>query len=171
MIVSDQLLYQLAKSHDELLAALKGMHETFKPYADYNAATRRQINRAEDAIEAAKEEGPMILTRQLRVSLAYDDVKLLAESGKSLADAAKILGVPYSSLHRFSTEHSILFNRPEYQPRPPKPFNLERYKEIKALRAAGWKYEAIASLYGLTRERIRQVVSKGDQKAKAGIHE
>lgn len=40
----------------------------------------------------------------------------------------------------------------------------ERNRAVIALRAAGWPLDRVARLFGITRERVRQIESKGYEK-------
>jgi DNA-directed RNA polymerase specialized sigma24 family protein len=55
--------------------------------------------------------------------------------------------------------------RAELDRRTPKPRNGERDREIRRLRAGGWRHKAIAARFNMTEGAVRQVCHRGRRKA------
>lgn len=105
--------------------------------------------------------------RDIRVEFRasrLDAMKRLAAEGKSLMEAAVELGIGYSHLNQIALNNSIRFRR---QNATKNLAIVVRNKEVLARFAAGSTLQEIGDEFGITRERVRQIVEKSGTKPRA----
>lgn len=84
-----------------------------------------------------------------------DDLKAFAEAGKTRQEAAAHFDLSLSTIGRISQAHNIDFVHGTYTPD-----NVSRAEAMASMYASGKTLREIGELFGVTRERVRQVVSK-----------
>lgn len=83
------------------------------------------------------------------------ELQAAADAGLSRSEAARHFGVSYGVMHQASVKLGIEFNRPGKGPA-----NEDRADAMEAMYRAGKTLEEIGGLYGVSRERVRQIISK-----------
>lgn len=88
--------------------------------------------------------------------LFIDHLRELAAAGLTLAEAAKDAGIGYTCLCRLAGDHDISFKR---QMRSERPAAKMRAQDMRQRYEDGETLEQIGQRYGLTRERVRQILT------------
>lgn len=78
-----------------------------------------------------------------------------AEQGLTRQEAAESLGLTYATIHRYAAKLSLEFKRPGTGPA-----DAERSAAMVAMFQAGKTLAEIGELYGVSRERVRQILNK-----------
>jgi hypothetical protein len=94
---------------------------------------------------------------RLSTQLLIEHLRTLAERGLTLAQTAKETGLSYTSVVKYSIEHDITFKR---QMMAPRPGTLARAQDMRQRYEDGETLEQIGQRYNLTRERVRQILTK-----------
>jgi hypothetical protein len=94
---------------------------------------------------------------RLSTKLLIEHVRDLAGQGKTLAEAADKAGLSYAYLCKLSNDHEIIFTRQKMSERPE---GRARAEDMRQRYENGETLEQIGQRYSLTRERIRQIISK-----------
>jgi hypothetical protein len=89
--------------------------------------------------------------------LLIEHLRSLAAQGKTLAQAAGECGLAYNYLSRLSSLNDISFTR---QIMAPRPGTKTRAQEMRQRYEDGETLESIGKRYGVTRERVRQIMTK-----------
>lgn len=87
--------------------------------------------------------------------IGIEEFREAAAAGISRMDAARRFGVSYSTIHKICSETGVEFDRPGKGAA-----DEERADAMEAMYRAGKTLEEIGQLYGVSRERVRQVISK-----------
>ena len=82
-------------------------------------------------------------------------VKLVTEGNLTVLEASKVTGVPKSKI--YYAIRSKVSGKP---PRSPNPQNLARWNEMVAKRSAGVSLARIGKEYGVSRQRVHQLLAK-----------
>lgn len=88
--------------------------------------------------------------------LLVEFLRKIAADGKTLAQAAAETGLSYHYVARISNERDISFARQKMADRP---VNRARATDMRRRYEDGQTLEAIGRQYGLTRERVRQIMT------------
>jgi transcriptional regulator with XRE-family HTH domain len=94
---------------------------------------------------------------KLAKTLLLDHPRALAGQGLTLRQAAEATGMTYSYLCILSNKHGIEFTRQRMAERPA---GRARAQEMRSRYESGQTLEQIGAAYGLTRERVRQIMNK-----------
>jgi hypothetical protein len=94
---------------------------------------------------------PKVTTEQLREC---------AEAGFTRHEAAELLGASYITVAQKAKRYGIEFARRYRRVNPLRPWKDDRLTAIVPLYRDGYTLQQIADQYGLTRERIRQILRK-----------
>src|SRR5690606_18929432 len=78
-----------------------------------------------------------------------------AEQGMTRQEAAEKLGLTYATIHRYAAKLNLQFKRPGTGPA-----DTERASAMVAMYQAGKTLHEIGELYGVSRERVRQILTK-----------
>lgn len=92
---------------------------------------------------------------KLRDRLFADHLRQLANAGKTRVQAAAECGVSYATVVKFALKHDIVFERSNCTKLPG-----EREHAMRALYLDGYTLEQIGQQFSLTRERVRQLLTK-----------
>jgi DNA-binding XRE family transcriptional regulator len=123
--------------------------------------TRSEAAAALDICEAyvvrlAKEAGiPLVKNRSQAKVARLEELKQLAASGFTRQEAAHELGVSSAWVNNMAREHDLKFLRAGLIIAPP-----TRVKQMAALYQSGKTLQEIGVQYGLTRERVRQLITR-----------
>lgn len=88
-------------------------------------------------------------------SLDLTEVRAAAAEGLTRKQAVERFGVCYSTIHRLANEYGIHFPRSGTGPA-----DAERATAMEAMYRGGKTLAEIGTLYGVTRERVRQILSR-----------
>lgn len=89
------------------------------------------------------------------MTASLDAIKDAAERGLTREEAAAEAGVSYTTIHNYSRKYGIRFNK-RFRGRGAD----ERAQEMASLFRAGYTMNAIGEQYGITRERVRQIITR-----------
>lgn len=109
---------------------------------------------------------PYVSTLARRAGIAFakkrnpliDKIKDLAAQGRTRQQIANEVGVKYAYISLLGTEHGISFHRQPYSGAKRKPDSREF--QMAALYTSGKTLNEIGQEFGITRERVRQLLSK-----------
>lgn len=91
-------------------------------------------------------------------AIRLQKLRACAEKGMTRVEAAETVGLTYGSIHQYCRRYNLEFRRPEYPNKGPA--DEGRADAMASMYRAGKTLEQIGQLYGVTRERVRQVISK-----------
>lgn len=136
-----------ALAHIEKLRGLEG-------------CTRAEAARALGLCEAyvvklAKENGIAIAKNPSPALAIIGELKSLAASGFTMHEAAAELGVSYMYVTKLSRDNDIRFLRSGLVLQP-----TDRERQMAALYKSGRTLQEIGGQFGITRERVRQLITK-----------
>lgn len=94
---------------------------------------------------------------RLATKLLIEHLRALAGQGKTLAQVAEETGLVYNYVCKLSNEHEIAFTRQMMAERPQ---GRARAEDMRQRYENGETLEQIGQRYSLTRERVRQIISK-----------
>lgn len=94
---------------------------------------------------------------KLAQKLLANHVRELAARGLTRAQAAAETGLCYNSIVHIALKHDIAFTRQRMEPRPG---HRARAQEMRQRYEDGETLEQIGQRYNLTRERVRQIMTK-----------
>jgi hypothetical protein len=94
---------------------------------------------------------------RLATKLLIEHVRGLAGQGKTLAEVANETGLVYSYVCKLSNDHEITFARQKMSERPE---GRARAEDMRQRYENGETLEQIGQRYSVTRERVRQIISK-----------
>jgi hypothetical protein len=122
--------------------------------------TRREAALALGLCEAyvvrlAKDAGIRLAKNETRGAANLENLKGLAASGFTRQEAARELGVSFGWVNNMAHRHDIKFLRAGLIIEPP-----SRAKQMAALYKSGLTLQQIGDQYHITRERVRQLISR-----------
>jgi transposase len=82
-------------------------------------------------------------------------LRILAEEGKSRKEAAEEVGLSYQDVIRYGLRYGLPFIHASVDPKA-----VDRAKVMAAMYRGGKTLDEIGKLYGVTRERVRQLIKK-----------
>lgn len=94
---------------------------------------------------------------RLGTKLVIEHLRSLADRGMTIAEAAAETGMAYCKLSQYSNKHGIVFIRQKMSERPE---GRARAQDMRQRYENGETLEQIGQRYNLTRERVRQILSK-----------
>lgn len=97
-----------------------------------------------------------------RLQIVIDAVRECAEAGMTSREAAESIGLSYNTIRSFANDFNIEFVNPNAANRDRQQAIIERFD-------AGETLESIGDSYGITRERVRQIVAKAGCKPRHAL--
>jgi DNA-binding CsgD family transcriptional regulator len=122
-------------------------------------ATRQEaaeaLNLCEEYVSLLAKEAGISLLRANRAEIVIEQLKALAASGFTRKEAAAQLGISQSWICTCALRHDIKFIRSGLALEP-----TVRERQMAALYRSGKTLAEIGAQYGITRERVRQLLAK-----------
>ena len=97
--------------------------------------------------------------------IVIDSIRTLAEQGKTIKEAALEIGYSYNAVNGIGKKNGIEFRRQENSNKGSRnPRDAERVAAICDRFNDGETLQSIGDIYGITRERVRQIVGRAGMK-------
>lgn len=107
-------------------------------------------------VRLAKENGIAVASNPPRENPIVETARSLAASGFTMQEAATEVGITYSYVAGIARKYDIRFRRPTWAPSDP----TVRERQMAALYRSGKTLQEIGDQFGVTRERVRQLLTK-----------